>query len=96
MALGFGRDWSLRGANVRTIEADEAEPRFDELLADVENGETIMITRHGMPFALFEPVRAEDPGGTAAIEAPHQSRREDHLNLEDGVTIQDHKVEGRE
>ena len=40
---------------MREIEAKEAERRFAGLLADVEQGETVAITRHGECVAYLAP-----------------------------------------
>jgi antitoxin (DNA-binding transcriptional repressor) of toxin-antitoxin stability system len=40
---------------MRHIQALEAEARFDELLDQVENGETVAITRDGKVIAIFAP-----------------------------------------
>ena len=36
----------------------EAKARFSELLAAVQSGEEIEITKHGRPIARMEPVRS--------------------------------------
>ena len=40
---------------MRHIQASEAEARFDELLDQVENKETVAITRDGKVIAIFRP-----------------------------------------
>ena len=40
---------------MRHIQASEAEAGFDELLDQVENGETVAITRDGKVIAIFGP-----------------------------------------
>ena len=40
---------------MRHIQASEAEVGFDELLDQVENGETVAITRDGKVIAIFGP-----------------------------------------
>ena len=42
----------------RTVQASEAKSRLLQLLDDVEQGETIVITRHGRPIARLEPEAA--------------------------------------
>jgi prevent-host-death family protein len=39
----------------RQIQASEAKARLLQLLDDVEQGETIVITRHGRPIARLAP-----------------------------------------
>jgi prevent-host-death family protein len=48
---------SLLEDSMKTIGADEAKARFSELLADVANGETVVVTKHGVPVAHIVPVR---------------------------------------
>jgi antitoxin (DNA-binding transcriptional repressor) of toxin-antitoxin stability system len=43
------------GGDMRQIQASEAEAGFDELLDQVENGETVAITRDGKVIAIFGP-----------------------------------------
>jgi antitoxin (DNA-binding transcriptional repressor) of toxin-antitoxin stability system len=40
---------------MRHIQASEAEVRSDELLDQVENGETVAITRDSKVIAIFAP-----------------------------------------
>ncbi len=42
---------------MRTVGAYEAKTRLSELLNDVERGERITITRHGVPVAMLVPMR---------------------------------------
>lgn len=39
-----------------TVGACEAKTKFSELLRRVEKGERFVITRHGRPVAVLEPV----------------------------------------
>jgi len=41
---------------VRTIGAFEAKNRLSELLTAAENGEVVMITKHGRPIAKLVPI----------------------------------------
>jgi len=42
----------------RVIQASEAKAHLLQLLDDVEKGQTIVITRRGVPIARLEPERA--------------------------------------
>lgn len=42
---------------MKQIQASEAKAKFSELLDEVEQGETIAITRHGKVVARIEPDR---------------------------------------
>ncbi len=41
---------------MRTVSLSEAKARLSELLAAVERGEEVVITRHGRPWARLAPV----------------------------------------
>lgn len=41
---------------MRTIGAFEAKNRLSELLTAAENGEVVMITKHGRPIAKLVPI----------------------------------------
>lgn len=56
----------------RTIQASEAKARLLKLLDEVEQGETITITRHGRPIARLEP---EPQRRRSEIEAAIESIR---------------------
>ena len=54
---------------MRTVTAREANQNFSKLLADVEGGETVVITKHGRPVAEFRPKprdKRDDPEWQAA------------------------------
>jgi prevent-host-death family protein len=40
---------------MRQVQSSEAKARLSELLDEVEQGETIVITRHGRPIARLVP-----------------------------------------
>ena len=61
---------------MKTVAAHEARTRFGELLREVENGETIVVTRHGLPVARLSPMNRETDDAAAAIEDLHRYRRE--------------------
>ena len=49
----------------------EANQNFSRLVADVEGGETVLITKNGRPVAEVRPVaedRASDPAWRAAFD----------------------------
>ena len=41
----------------RTIQASEAKTHFLRILDEVEQGQSVLVTRHGQPVARIEPVR---------------------------------------
>jgi prevent-host-death family protein len=45
---------------MRTVTAREANQSFSKLLADVEAGETVVITKHGRRVAELKPVDMPD------------------------------------
>jgi prevent-host-death family protein len=52
---------------MREVEASEAQAQLSQLLDDVEQGETIVIVRHGRPVARLVPYAAMQP--SEAVEA---------------------------
>jgi prevent-host-death family protein len=44
---------------MRHVQSSEAKARFSEILDQVEQGETIVITRHGKPIARIVPDEAQ-------------------------------------
>ena len=80
---------------MKSVGAYEAKTRFAELLREVENGETIIVTRHGLPIARLSPMEKEADDAAAAIEELHRYRREHRPTLE-GITIRELIEEGRE
>jgi prevent-host-death family protein len=54
---------------MKTVSAREANHGFSELLADVERGEEVLITKRGRPVAVLSPYRrpAMTPEREAAV-----------------------------
>ena len=80
---------------MKSVGAYEAKTRFAELLREVENGETIIVTRHGLPIARLSPMEKEADDAAAAIEELHRYRREHRPTL-GGISISELIEEGRE
>ncbi len=79
---------------MQTFGAYEAKTHFAQLLDAVEHGETITITRHGIPVAIITPARAGIPvNADAAIEAWLAARK--GITLGDDLSIRDMIEEGR-
>lgn len=53
---------------MREVGAFEAKTHLSELIAAVEAGETVMITRRGRPVAQLVPVKAPSSSRTVALE----------------------------
>ena len=62
--------------SVKIVGASEARAHFYELARDVENGETIIITRYGIAVARMEPVQDAKSDSTSAIEELNRLRDE--------------------
>ena len=62
-----------------TVGAYEAKTRFSKLLERVERGERIVITKHGTPVAVLQPVEgaatASPEEAIAALKAFRRGRR---------------------
>lgn len=76
-----------------TFGAYEAKVHLPQLLKRVEKGEKIVITRHGVPIALLQPVHP-CPGSSVAetIEELKAFRAQHRL---DGLSIREMIEEGR-
>jgi prevent-host-death family protein len=80
---------------MRTIAVSYARAHFSALLREVENGETVVITRRGIPIARMMPVRMATDDAAAAVEELHRFRRERRPTL-GGLTIRELIDDGRE
>jgi len=83
---------------MKVIEADEAEAKFRELLAEVEDGETITIVDEGSPIARLVPIPSGPQPGpevAKAIDDWIKYREEQNITLGDDLTIRDLIEEGR-
>jgi prevent-host-death family protein len=63
---------------MREISVREANQNFSRIIADAENGETIIITKHGVPVASIVPRpadRSADPRWRAAYDSLQASLR---------------------
>jgi prevent-host-death family protein len=80
---------------MRFVGAYEAKTHLAQLLAEVAEGETITITKHGTPVAqLVPPPDARRPDVAKLIEEWLEYRKEHDIRL-DGLTIREMIEEGR-
>jgi prevent-host-death family protein len=104
-ALLIVLNWSLSGlisserdamsvSHDNTIGAYDAKSHFSALLARVEGGEEVTITKHGHPIAKLVPIRHKSTVADreAAIERIKQRRKRLRLR---GLKIRDLINEGR-
>ncbi len=70
----------------------DAKTHLPQLLAEVERGETITITRHGRPVAELVPVRA---GRRTVSEAIAAMREFGKAHPRDGLDLKEMIEEGR-
>jgi prevent-host-death family protein len=81
---------------MKTVGAYEAKTRFSQLLADVANGETVIVTKYGVPVAQLTPIRNHVAAAAAAIDEWERYRDEHHVTLGGGITIRELIEDGRE
>ncbi|MCD6128584.1 type II toxin-antitoxin system prevent-host-death family antitoxin [Candidatus Bipolaricaulota bacterium] len=74
------------------IGAYEAKAKFSELLRRVEKGERFVITKHGVPVAVLEPISPRRRDVKEVIEALKEFRRNHTLG---GLKIKELIEEGR-
>jgi prevent-host-death family protein len=77
---------------VKQVGAYEARTQLSRLLDEVEQGETITITRHGRPIARLVPVRGRQRSVKEAIAAIREFRKGHALG---DVSIKELIEEGR-
>jgi prevent-host-death family protein len=80
---------------MRSIGAYEAKTHLPRLLDEVARGETITITKHGVPVAKLVPIaetRRKSPG--EAIDEWIAYRNSENIRL-DGLSIREMIEEGR-
>lgn len=79
------------------VSVTEAKTHWSQILDDVEQGETIMITRHGRPVAKLMPLGrpiATPEERAAAVEAMMRFAEEHQLTT-GGMSIREMIEEGR-
>jgi prevent-host-death family protein len=57
------------------VDVNEAEARFEELIAGVEAGEAFVICRNGAPVVRLVPCHEERPGGDEIVAQNDDGRR---------------------
>ena len=76
-----------------SVGAYEAKTHFSELLERVSKGETITVTKHGLPVAQLRPVTAShEDEARQAVEDIQALSAGIHV---DGLSIRDLMYEGR-
>ncbi len=79
---------------MRTVGAYEAKTHLSQLLDEVERGETITITRHGVPVAEIVPLRTSRKRDVAEVIDDLRKLREEIGSL-GGLSIREMIEEGR-
>ncbi len=77
---------------MKTIGSYEAKTHLPRLLDEVAAGETITITKHGVPVATLAPVRTERRSARSAADELRAFRDRHPL---DGIRIRDLIEDGR-
>ncbi|HXJ90877.1 MAG TPA: type II toxin-antitoxin system prevent-host-death family antitoxin [Candidatus Binatia bacterium] len=78
---------------MKTVGAFEAKTRLNELLRRVSSGETIRITRRGIPVAKLVPLKEDDKEDVAkAVQELREIRKRLSLG---GLSIRELIDEGR-
>lgn len=76
-----------------SVGAYEAKTHFSQLLERVEGGERIIISKHGVPVAVLQPVdRSRNVPVRETIAALKEFQRGHRL---DGLSVRDMIEEGR-
>jgi|FLLY01.1.fsa_nt_gi prevent-host-death family protein len=80
---------------MKTVGSYEAKTHLSKFLEEVENGEELVITRHGKAVARLIPFtqRVDDARLNSAVATMKEFRKGRHLN---GLSIKELIEEGRE
>ncbi len=84
---------------MQAIAVYEAKNRFSEMIAAVEHGEEITITRHGMPVARLVAIGTNEPPALAQrqrVVSAMQQLRAVATDSELGCTVQQAIQAGRD
>jgi prevent-host-death family protein len=66
----------------KAISASDANRKFSQMLREVKEGQTYVVTSHGRPVARIAPVPADSPRRSAAHTALlNRLRRQPVLNI---------------
>lgn len=80
---------------MRTIGAYEAKTHLPRLLDEVAAGETITITKHGVPVAKLVPPDGTKPADVGKVIEEWREFRKQHNITLDGLSIREMIEEGR-
>lgn len=81
---------------MRSVGVFEAKQKFSELIAAVEAGEEVRVTRHGKEVVRMLPVRRAPVITSEQIERELSAIRELHGRIKPGPGWRDLRDEGRE
>lgn len=80
---------------MKAVGVYEAKTHFSELLRDVENGETVTVTRHGIAVARIVPIQDPIRDASAAIDELRRFQAEHQVRLGGDITLQELIEDGR-
>lgn len=81
---------------MKSVGAFAAKTHFSQLLLQVEQGETIMITKHGERVAMLVPIEKTEPQIDVVLEAMKTIRSlRKGVKLGKDLTIKGMREEGR-
>lgn len=80
---------------MRTVGAYEAKTHLPRLLDEVAKGETITITKHGVPVAVLVPYEAQKRSDASRLIDEWRTYRDEHNITLGGLSIREMIEEGR-
>ena len=80
---------------MKTVGLYDAKTHFSELLREVENGETVTVTRHGVAIARIMPIQEVASDASSVIDDLLRFTEEHDIRLGGGITIRELIEEGR-
>jgi prevent-host-death family protein len=80
---------------MKSVSSYEVETHLPRLLEEVAAGETITITKHGVPVARLLPPDTEERPDVGAVLDQIREFRERHKIIRDGLSLKEMIEEGR-
>jgi prevent-host-death family protein len=76
---------------MKSVGSYEAKTHLPRLLSQVENGETITITKRGKPIAVLSPARAVAERGVSAVIAEFRAYSKEQAGKHGSLTAREIK-----
>lgn len=76
---------------MKSVGSYEAKTHLPRLLSQVEQGESITITKHGRPVAVLSPARSVEPRDVAAVIAEFRAYSQEQARMHGSLSAKEIK-----